>query len=259
MTAVAQSDAARRVVVVSPDNPFFVRMAVLCAAVGVIGFAPSYWIPLLTGRIAVPAIVHIHALVFYSWLALLIVQSQLAATRRLTRHRELGVAGVALATAMCFVGTAAAINSMKQSTAAGFGEVARGFSVVPISGVFFFAALFAIALLNVRRADVHKRLIIVATVSLLNASVGRLFALAAGAPPPAATVEPPPIILTAVAGLVTDLLLIPAMWHDYKRLGFVHRVYWIGGAALIASQFLRVPIGASAAWRSFAGWLMTLL
>lgn len=255
---VAASDAARRVVV-TPARPFYVVMAYACAAVGVVGFFPSYWAPLLTGTIALPPVVHLHAVVFYTWLALFVVQSHLAASRRLTRHRELGVFAVAVVTAMCFIGVATAINSIKQSVAAGFGEQALAFSVVPITGIFFFAALFAVALLNVRRPDVHRRLMLIATVSILNAAVGRLFIMAIGAPPPSASVSPPPVFVTILPGLITDLLLIPAMWHDKKRLGFVHRTYWIGGAALLASQFLRVPIGASAAWQGFAAWLTTII
>jgi hypothetical protein len=258
MTAVAHADAARRVVT-TPSRSFSVRMAYACAAVGVIGFTPSYWYPLLAGTIAVPPIVHLHAAVFYAWLALFAVQSHLAATRRLTRHRELGVAAVSLVTAMCFIGVAAAISSMKQGDAAGFSDQVRAFSVVPITGVFFFAVLFAIALLNVRRPDIHRRLLLIATVSLLNAAVGRLFAMALGAPPPAASLAPPPIVFTVAPGLLTDLLLIPAMLHDKRHLGYVHRTYWIGGAALLASQLLRAPIGNSAAWQAFAGWLMQLI
>jgi hypothetical protein len=234
-------------------------MAYACAAVGVIGFTPSYWLPLLTGTIAVSPIVHMHAAVFYSWLALFIVQSHLAATRRMTRHREFGVAAVSIVTAMCFIGAATAINSMKQGETAGFGDQARAFSVVPLTGVFFFAVLFAVALMNVRRPDVHRRLMLIATVSILNAAVGRLFAMAVGAPPPAATAAPPPIFFTVIPGLLTDLLLIPALLHDKKRLGYVHRTYWIGGAALLASQLLRAPIGNSAAWQAFAGWLMQVI
>jgi hypothetical protein len=259
MHAVAASDAAHRVVVGTPSHRFSVQMAYACAVVGVIGFAPSYWVPLLTGTIALPPIVHLHAIVFYTWLTLFVVQSHLVVTRRVTRHRELGVFAVAVVTAMCFVGVAAAIHSMKQSATAGFGEHARAFSVVPITGIFFFAALFAVALLNVAHKDVHRRLMLIATVSILNAAVGRLFAMAVGAPPPAASAAPPPIFFTIPAGLLADLLLIPAMWHDKRRLGYVHRTYWIGGAALLASQFLRVPIGNSAWWQAFAGWLTTVI
>jgi hypothetical protein len=259
MASVAGTTAASHLVTATATHAFYARLAYACLAVGVAGFTPTYWVPLLTGRIDVAPIVHLHAFVFYGWLTLLVVQTRLVAARRITRHREVGVFGVAWATAMCFVGIAAAVNSIRQSDAAGYGEAARAFAVVPITGIFFFAALFAVALLNVQRPEVHKRLMLIATVSLLNAAVGRLFLLTLGMTPPSATVAPAPVFVTIVPGLIADLLLVPALLHDRRHLGHVHRVYWIGGAALVASQLLRVPIAATAAWHAVAQGFVDLL
>lgn len=234
-------------------------LAYACLAVGVVGFAPSFWMPLVTGRVTLSPILYLHAAVFYGWLALFVVQARLIAAGRTSRHRELGVIGVSLATAMCFVGVAAAVNSVRQSTAAGFGAQALAFSVVPLTGIAFFAAVFAVAVVNVRRPDVHKRLMLVATVSLLNAAVGRLFVLALGAPVPAAGVEPPPVMVTVPAGLITDLLLIPALWHDWKTRGRIHPAFVWGGLALVAHQVLRVPLAASPAWHAIAEAVTGLL
>lgn len=241
------------------DRSFFSRMAYACTAVGILGFAPTFWIPLLTGRLTLPPILYLHAAVFYGWLALFVAQSRLVAARQLSRHRTIGVAGVAVATAMCFVGTLAAVSSMRAAEAAGFGVEARAFSVVPLIGIAFFATLFVIALLKVSQPEVHKRLLLVATVSLLNAAVGRLFILALGLPSPAASVEPPPVFVSILPGLIADCLLIPALLYDRRRLGSVHRTYWLAGAALIASQLLRVPLAATDAWQRVASAVNVLM
>jgi hypothetical protein len=259
MTAVAGADVARRVVVTT-DHQFYVHMAYACAAVAVVGFAPTYWIPLVTGRLELAPIIHLHAIFFYGWLALLIGQTRLVANRRLSRHREVGVLGVAVATGMCFVGTSAAVHSIRQTQAAGFGDTGLAFSVVPLSGIVYFALLFALAILNVTRPDVHKRLLLVATISLLQAAVGRIFLLALGADPPtAANAVPPPVFITVLPGLVSDLLLVWAMVHDKRTLGYVHRVYWIAGASLLALQVIRIPIAASPAWAAVANFVTTLV
>ena len=252
MSTVASAPVGVRIATTARDRLFFSRMAYACAAVGVIGFAPTFWIPLLTGSLTLPPILYVHATVFYSWLVLFVVQSRLVATRQLSRHRTLGVAGVALATAMCFVGILAAVSSMRTAQAGGFGPQARAFSVVPLMGIAFFAILFAIALLKVSRPDVHKRLLLVATVSLLNAAVGRLFILALGLPSPTASIEPPPVFVSILPGLLADGLLIPALLYDRRQLGHVHRVYWVAGAALIASQLLRVPFASTEVWQGIA-------
>ena len=238
---------------------FYVRIAAACLVVAVVGFTPTYWLPLFRGTLNVPAISHVHAAVFYSWTLVFLAQTWLAANRKLTRHREWGVVGVALATTMVFVGMAAAITSLKQSTAEGFGEAVRAFTVIPVSGLVFFVALFTIALMKVRQAETHKRLMLVATVSLLQAAVGRWFLIfIAPVPLGGGPVSPPPVFVTIMPGLLSDLLIVAAMVHDRKTMGRVHPVYWIAGGALVALQVLRVPISTTAAWTQVAHWLSTV-
>jgi len=259
MSAIVQGVSVPRVAATTiTGERFYVRIAAACLMVAVVGFAPTYWVPLFRGTLNVPAISHVHAAVFYSWTLLFLVQTWLAANRKLTRHREWGVAGVALATTMVFVGMVAAITSLKQSTADGFGDAARAFTIVPVSGLVFFVALFVLALVKVRQLDTHKRLMVVATVSLLQAAVGRWFLIfiapvvIGGGP-----VSPPPVLVTIMPGLLSDLLIVAAMMHDRKTTGRVHPVYWIAGGALVALQVLRVPLSTTAVWTQFAHWLST--
>jgi hypothetical protein len=230
---------------------FYVGMSATFLAVALIGFAPTYWIPLLTGTLAVRPITHVHALFFYGWLLLLLRQTWLAGSGELGRHRELGVAGVALATGMLFVGLNAAATSVREAQAAGHGAAAERFSIVSVTAILLFAVLVAIALLNVRKAEVHKRLMLVATASMLQAAVGRIFLLLIAPPrPPGVTIgsNPPPVFVSVMPGLIVDLLIVAAMIHDRRTIGRVHRVYWIAGATVLAVQVLRVPVSSTHAW-----------
>ena len=202
MATLAKSDFVAPVAVARPR--FFVNAAAVCLAIGVIGFAPTYWVPLLTGRLEIAPLAHLHALAFYGWLILFLRQSQLAASREIGRHRELGVAGVALGTAMCFFGFGMAALSIREGEAAGFGEGARAFAIVPFTGIALFAALFVVALRNIARPEIHKRLMFVNTAQMLQAAVGRWFLLAfAPALPSATTVlQPPPVAVTIGPALV---------------------------------------------------------
>jgi hypothetical protein len=258
MTVIAHAGVAPRAVATT-GRRFHVRLAAACLAVAVIGFAPTYWLPLVRGTLRVPAILHVHAAVFYGWTLLFLLQTWLAANRKVVRHREFGVFGVALATTMCFVGMAAAITSLKLSTADGFGDAVRRFTIVPVSGIAFFAVLFTAALLKVRNLETHKRLMLVATVSLLQAAVGRWFLLfLAPVPAGGGPVSPPPVFVTIMPGLLSDLLIVAAMVHDRRTAGRVHPVYWMAGGALVALQVLRVPLSATAAWTWIADWLLTV-
>ena len=183
MTVVAQPiDVARRVA--AGGQRFYVNMAAACMAVALLGFAPTYWIPMMQGTLNVSPITHLHGLFFYGWTGLYLTQAWLVRERRLTRHRELGVIGVSLATGMCFVGLAAAIGTLKKFEPTATAEAARAFSIVPVTGIVFFAVLVTVASAKVRQPDVHKRLLLVATVSLLNAAVGRWFAVFLAPPVP---------------------------------------------------------------------------
>lgn len=258
MSVVAETGL--RVSVATGSRNFYVRMAAVFVAVALVGFAPTYWIPLGRGTLDVPPITHVHALFFYGWTLLFLRQTWLAAAGEMSRHRALGVAGVALATGMGFVGLNAAVTSVKQGEAAGFGDAARAFSVVPVTGIVLFCALVAIAVLNVRKPEVHKRLMLVGTASLLQAAIGRWFLLflAPSRPPGVTIVSPPPVVVTVTPGLVADLLIVAAMVHDRRTNGRVHRVYWIAGAAVLAVQVVRVPLSTTSAWTRVVHALVAL-
>jgi hypothetical protein len=152
---------------------------------------------------------------------------------------------------MLFVGLNAAATSVRHAEASGFGETGRRFAIVSVTAIILFAVLVAIALLNVRKPEVHKRLMLVATASILQAAVGRIFLLflAPSRPSGAAiSANPPPVFVTVMPGLVVDLLIVAAMIHDRRTMGRVHRVYWIAGATVVAVQVLRVPVSATPAW-----------
>ncbi len=234
-------------------------MAAVFVIIAIAGFLQTYWIPLFRGTFDRHPIVQVHAVLFYGWTLWFLLQTSLAAGGRLDLHRATGVAGVALATAMCLVGLAAAVNSLRIGIAAGFGDAVTRFSVVPVTGVAMFAVLLTIALLNVARPEVHKRLLLVATASLLQAGVGRLF-LPFLAPPGArpGVGQPPPVFITILPGLVVDLLIVAGMIYDRKTRGKVHPVYWIAGAAVLAVQVLRVPLSETSAWVSVMNCLAAL-
>ncbi len=167
--------------------------------------------------------------------------------------------GVALATGMCFTGLGAAMNSIKFFDRAGLGHEGRAFSLLSVTSIGLFAVLFAIAIVKAKKPEVHKRLLLVATASLLQAAVGRWFMLlfapvqaaAASGPMP-----PPPMFVTVPPGLIADLLIVAGMIYDRRSRGQVHPVYWIAGASVLAVQLLRVPLSGTNTWMQIANWFV---
>jgi len=238
---------------------FYARTAWFFLGVGIVGFAPTYWVPMFRGTLRVEPLAHIHALIFYGWLVLLCWQTMLVAAGRTARHREFGVAGVSLATAMCFVGVAMALQTVRRQQSAGFEEAAFAFAAVPLLGIGLFATLFAIAVANVKRPEIHKRFMLVATASLLQAAIGRWFVMfLAPRLPPGTVSPPPPSFVPLLPGLVVVLIVVGLMIHDRRSRGQVHSAYWVAGGLLLAYQVLHVPIGGTAAWAGTVSWLLTL-
>jgi hypothetical protein len=235
-------------------GPFYFVMALACALVAVLGFAPSYWAPLATGSLAEAPIVHLHAVLFTAWTLFFILQTGLVASGRTTRHRALGLAGISLATAMLFVGLATAIHSADAFIAAGYGDRARGFMIVPVTTVVFFAAAVAVAVANRSRPEIHKRWMLVGSAAILIAAFARIVRfIRFGTEVPAG---PPPIEASLVAAIGTDALIVAAMIHDWRTRGRVHPAYWIGGGLWLAIQLGRVPFSRTPEWLGVADWLL---
>ena len=234
---------------------FYVWMAGICALIAFGGFAPTYWLQLAPGTFIGPPLLHIHGALFSTWTLLLLSQTWLAANGRLDHHRAWGLAGIGLASAMVVVGITAAIYSMKVGLAAGYGDKSRGFLLVPVSAIGLFAGFFVAAIVNINRSEVHKRLILLATISLLQAAVARVFFVIATGGGPGARPglgPPPPMAIALVPSLLLDLLIVAGMIYDWRRRGRPHPA-WIVGLVVISSVvLLRGPLSETRSWIAFA-------
>lgn len=252
------SAAAARAAGQARHSYFYAWAALACAAVAFLGFTPTYFAPLARGTFDGHPIVHIHGIVFFSWTLFFTYQTWLAASGRTMRHRDVGLIGISLATAMAFLGLLVAVESVSRAASLGFLDDAKRFMVVPVSGIATFAVLFAFAVAYVKNKEVHKRLMLVATASILDAAVARWF-LTFLAPPPAPGASPvPPVGVALGPALLVDLFIIAGIIHDWRTRGRPHPVYLIAGGAVLAEQLLRVPLSTTAAWDTIAVWLTHL-
>jgi hypothetical protein len=231
-------------------------MAIACAAIAFGGFAPTYWVPVLSGRPAVAPIVHLHGLLFSTWVLFFVLQSWLAASGRVARHRSLGLLGIALATAMLIIGFAAQAHSLRLGIAAGLEEENRAFSIVPITFVLFFAGSVAFAIANIARPEVHRRLMLVATTAILPPAIARVFALATSVPLVAG--HPPPLVFSLAPSFAANLVLLAAMIFDRRINGRWSRTYLASGACLLLLEIVRIPVARTAAWHAVTDGLLAL-
>jgi hypothetical protein len=242
----------------SAGRTFYVWMAAACAAIAFGGFAPTYWLQLPAGTFVGPPLLHFHGALFFGWTVLLLGQTALAANGQLARHRMWGLAGIGLASAMVVVGIAAAINTLNVGLAAGYGDQARAFMILPVSAIGLFAGFVATAIVNIKRPEVHKRLMILATLSLLQAAVARVFfviftgggpGLRPGLGPP------PPLAIGLVPSLIPELLIVAGMIYDWRTRGRPHPAWLTGAVVITMVVVLRGMVANTSSWLAIANFL----
>jgi hypothetical protein len=183
-------------------------------------------------------LVKIHGLVFTGWILLFLTQTSLVAARRVDLHRRLGVAGAVMAGLLVVLGVTTAIASARRNVAAG-NAGALVFLATPLGDMLVFGVLVAAAFYYRRRSDIHKRLMFLATISILGAAFVRWpFAIVANGP-------------LAFFG-TTDLFIVAALIHDGLSRGRPHPADVWGGLLIVASQPLRLAVAGTSAWLAIA-------
>lgn len=216
---------------------FYLAMSLWMAVIIVVGFWPTYFGPLLAGTLDLRPILEIHAVIFTGWMVLLVAQASLAYTRRLGWHRKLGRLVAGYAALMVVVALVATFAEFSARIAAGEIRSAHRFLLIPLVDLLLFGGFLAAAIVYRNKPQIHKRLIIVATVVLLGPAVGRMTFLTSF----------PQII----AIMFSPLLL--GMAFDVATRRRVHAVYVIGLIVYLAS-FARIPLRESEAWIGFSKW-----
>lgn len=229
------------------DRVFYTGMAIVIALTVLAGFGPTYYARILSSGpkatfsgAPFTAIVHLHAALFTAWVLLFIVQTALVATHRVALHRRLGVAGAVLAAAMVAAGTTVAAAGAKRGSAPP-GADALVFLAIPIFDMILFSGFVTAALLQRRNKEAHKRLMLLAYISIIVAAVARL---------PGVLPLGPPVFF----GLGYAFALL-AVAYDLVTRRRVHKAYAWGVPLLIASVPVRLAVSGSVPWRALAEFL----
>ena len=221
---------------------FYVGVAIAVLITVFLGFSRSYFLKGYFGTPELSLHVHIHGLVFTSWVLLFLAQTTLVATGRTDLHRKLGVGGAVLATLLLIVGTTTAVLRVKGGGSSPIpGVPPLSFLAVPLFDMVVFAILISAGLVRRNRPDTHKRLMTLATIALMSAPIARIPGVLRAGPP-------------GFFGL-TDLFIVAMLVYDLATRRKVHPATIWGGLVIVASQPLRLMISGTPAWLAFASWL----
>ena len=227
------------------DNLFFFGMAAVALIVVLVGFARTYF---LAGSFRAPLpnlLVHIHGAAFTLWILLFIAQISLVTGRRVDLHRRLGLLVFVLAIVMILLGTVTASDRLARHVVqpgTDTLEEVRAFYAVPLADMLMFSTFVYFGYRHRFQPLVHKRLMLFATLSLLDAGFDRWPVF-------------DPYSLPVVNLICFTPLLLLLVGYDWWSTGKVQRVTIFSTIFMVVVQQIRHPLGHTAAWQSFAAWV----
>lgn len=227
------------------NDRFYLSIAVASSLIVFAGFARSYYLRTVFGFPALPGFLHLHGLVMTLWFVLFFVQAWLISVQRMRLHRQLGIFGVGIAVLMVAVTGMVVIRAARRSFTA-FPETVKwpGFLLLSLGIVVTFAALFTAAILLRRRSALHKRLMVLASLSLWGPAITRL---------PLHFIETGSL-WTAIA--VGDACVVACAAVDTIQNRRLNPAFLWGGLLILCSHPLLILIGNTSAWARMATWLL---
>jgi hypothetical protein len=155
------------------DRNFFLLYVVMIWLGIVLGFVPDMIRHVQLHKPAYPLAVHLHAAAMVGWLGLLTTQVLLVRAGRADIHRKLGMAGVALAVAVVALSPIAAVVTDRNRMLGPNPE--PGFLSAQLLDIIAFAGAVSAAVALRANAAAHKRLILLATLCLVDAGFSRIW------------------------------------------------------------------------------------
>lgn len=235
-----------------PTPSFYITIAAVMTLVVFFGFERTFFLspfydephPLAPSE----PIFYIHGAIVTLWMAFIILQPTLIRFGRYSAHRTLGWFGVGIAVLTVITGLWGALVGAARP--GGFlGPPVPPLEFLAIIGfnMIMYGALVGAAAGYRGRGNYHKRLMLLATINLLQAAVVRI---------PVDFIENGPPLLSFQLPYIFVVGLI--VW-DWATLRNIHPATLWGGLAIILSLPARLWIAETEAWLSIAKWAVQLV
>ena len=224
------------------ERRFHAGMAWLFVIVAVAGFGPRS-VAIVSGAMASPPlVVHLHAAAMAAWIGLLAVQATLSLAGCMDLHRKLGFASLVIAPLV--LAMLIAVTIARQNDAAGTPRafIVNNILFLQLRSIVLFPTFFIWALrTRLTDSQMHKRMMLLATLMVLDAAIARMSWLPYN--------QFPKDYLAIHVYLL--LLLVPALLHDWIKLGRIHRA-WVYGLGLTLPWVIATElVWDSDWWRDF--------
>jgi len=197
-----------------------------------VGFSRTLYLRLLFQVSTVPFYLHLHGATVTAWFVWLVVQASLVNVNRVAVHRRIGILGAVIGVALIPAGLMATLQFVPRLPEIGlpFEQAPRFITWIVWANFHMllgFVAFLATALMLRHRTDIHKRLMLLATICLM--------------PPPLARIaQNLGFMLEQETNFVTAtwlFLLLPILIYDLVTTRRIHRATAIGGLCFLLIVF----------------------
>ncbi|MPR37204.1 hypothetical protein [Salmonirosea aquatica] len=216
---------------------FFVSMAILFPILAALGFIPDYQM-FAQENIKLHWFLHVHGLIMTAWLGIFLALTLLVAKDNVKRHRQLGqtgfVFGILVWLSLLGITVRALIVNNPPEPGGQFDILFIQLYLLVLFGIFF-----AWGILVRKQAAAHKRLLLLATLIVIQAGIDRIRFL--------------PGLQTAVfvRFIYLDILLIPLFIYDWLSLRRFHLITWVGTLLIVIFQTSITLSWGSPGWHHF--------
>jgi hypothetical protein len=175
----------RTVLARRPRTRFFVAISAAILAIVLVGFGPTLYLRVLFDVPPIPIYLYVHGALLFAWFILVVAQAALIRSGSVATHRRMGAVGVCVGVAVIMASAIVTFRFvgriMHTPSEPDIGlSVMMGFGADPpllglaatalwgnLTSLVTFAVLLGCAVLMRNRGDVHKRFMILASLSIL--------------------------------------------------------------------------------------------
>jgi hypothetical protein len=214
------------------------------------GFGMHSFVPALRGTFPpAPPIVHLHAVVFISWMLLLLVQTGLVSAGNVKLHRTLGTWGIAQGTATILLGLEMQLIASGRGYFAGRPAGTDGL-YLGLLAFLGFALMFTLAIRNRNRPEVHRRMILFAMLPVIPPGVNRFWAEALGLSDPVPTFWLYLTLWSMAAAILA---------HEWRATHRIDRYSLLGAGWIFVEGAVHETVVGSVWFEQLAGAILSLV
>ena len=214
------------------DDIFFPAMTFLMLGIVLTGFAKTYFLAGMMRAKLPNKLVHIHGFVFVLWIFLLVIQAMLVASHKVKWHMRLGVFSLILLPSMFILGILTLFDFVRRTA-----EDPLLVLIGDLETIAIFVALASWGLLVRRDTTSHKRLMILATMTIMGPAISRW-----------------DIGIPATLGLILVLPLF-VLVYDLWSLRRVARPTLVANVLNLAWILTLMPVSKMVFWQRFIEWI----